>query len=739
MTKRKGISGTVLSASASIGALVSAWSGVASAQDVSGAASSDQEEIVVIATRREESQIETPVAVSVVDVDAAISAGVSDINAIADFVPGLNATDGGSPGLGNLVIRGLYTGSGATTVGVYVDDVPFGPVVGGAGNSLALDASLFDLDRLEVVRGPQGTLFGASALGGVVRYVTRAPSLTETEGYLFADVASTEGGGVSNLVRGRVSLPIANERFAISLSGFHNDAAGYTDHPLRGEEDVDDSTFWGGLFSARAQVSDNLSVRFNVMRQEADYDSTAAEAFDLVTGQRLLGERQDVTSAPTPRTLEFDLYSLVADWDLGWATLSSATSQQRLNFANQSDLTLAFGGLADFLAPGGAPHTVGFESAFDTERFTQEFRLTSPENDRLEWLVGLYYTDQTTDDTQRTIVTPNDVQLLDASLPTGYTETAVFGNVTFYLTPRWDVTVGARVADIETTLDSQLIGSPFLIGPGPFPSGSVNSDTVTTYLVNTRYRVSDDFNLYARAASGYRPGGANLILQVGPTTIGEPRYEPDNVWSYEAGAKGRLLSGRLTYDASLYFVNWSDAQLLNVASGLGAFANAQGDVHVTGFEASITGEVADNLFITGALELVESELQSDEAVLGGARGEGLPNTPDATFSLAADYNFAIGGPYEGMVGATWRYTGEYNTTYDGNGVISPSLPNYQNDAYSQFDFRAGIRRGAVSANFYVTNLTNEDAYQTIFSIAPNYAQGIILRPRTYGLNLRVDF
>jgi hypothetical protein len=126
-------------------------------------------------------------------------------------------------------------------------------------------------------------------------------------------------------------------------------------------------------------------------------------------------------------------------------------------------------------------------------------------------------------------------------------------------------------------------------------------------------------------------------------------------------------------------------------------------------------------------------------VLGGAKGETLPNTPEANLALSADYAFALSATWEASFGATWRYTGEYNTSFEGDETVAPPLPNYVNDAYSQFDLRTGLRRGPITANLYVTNVTNEDAYQTIFPIAPTYAQGIILRPRTYGLNLRYDF
>ncbi len=715
-------------------ALLTAYTGPSFAQEVQVS-----EVVIVTASRREQAQIEAPVAVTAVNVNQAISQGVTDINGLADFVPGLNATDGGAPGLGNLVVRGLYAGSGAPTTGIYVDDVPYGPVVGGAGQSLALDGTLFDLNRVEVVRGPQGTLFGSSAMGGVVRYVTQQPSLTKTEGFLFADASNTEDGGWNTLLRGRVSVPLARDRVAVSLSGFRSETEGYTDHPGRRLTGVDDSEFWGGMFSVRAEITPDFSVRLTAAHQAAEYDAVAAEAFNPTTGRRLLGPRQDVPTQPTPRSLEFTIYALTADYDFGWATLSSATSHQTVNFANQIDLTATFGPLADALAPRGAPHRVGFESAFDTDRFTQEFRLTSRGSEKFEWLLGAYYTDQSTSDTQVLTPSPDDILLLNANLPTNYTETAVFGNGTFYITPKWDVTVGARYADIETELNSTLRGSPFLIGPGPFPSGSVNSQTVDTYLINTRYRFSDDLNFYARAANGYRPGGPNLVITVGTTTIGQPRYQSDTLWSYEAGFKGRLLGGGLTYDVGAFVMDWDDAQLVSSVGGLSATVNARGGVQVRGIEASVAGKLFENFTVNASFNLNDSEFQSNEPALGALAGEGLANAPDVKFALSGDYRFKVLETAQASVGATLRYNGEYNTSYRGGGTIAPPVPNYVNDGYSQIDVRAGLDIGRTTWTLYVTNLTNEDAYQTIFTTSAAYAQGIILRPRTIGLNARLNF
>ena len=704
---------------------------------------SDGNIIIVTATRREEQSVETPVSLSVVNVDEALSNGVTDINGLADFVPNLQAADGGSPGLGNLVIRGLYAG-GAPTTGIYVDDVPYGPVIGGAGNSLAFDGSLFDLDRVEVLRGPQGTLFGASSMGGTVRYVTARPSLTDFEGFAQADVSFTRHGETNQRYRGRVSAPVIADKLAVSVAGYYEDAGGYIDHPLRNATDVNDSEFWGVQGQVLIQPTDNVEIRLQALHQEADYDNPAYEAFDPTTGNTILGDRADIAADVSPRKLNTDIYSGALEVDFDFATLTSVTSFQDIHFDNLTDLTAAFGPIADFLAPAGAPHTVSFLSGFDTERFTQEVRLTSQDNDSFEWLVGIYYTRQETDSVQIATPTPNDVLLLDAVLSNEYEEIAVFANATFYITPDWDITGGIRWSSFDDTVTSTLMGSPFLIGPGPFPTGTSNDDTFVSYLINTRYRVSDGLNLYARAANGFRPGGANQVFQVAGMTIGDPSYDSDSVWSFEAGAKGAILGGQATYDVGFFYVDWKDTQLTTTANGIGAITNAPDGVTAWGIEAAVSGEIFENFNLTATLGITNIELDGDAPLLGGLSGEDIAGNPDFTASIIADYVIPVSDTVDVNLGATLRWIGETPISYMGGvgagGVpIAPANPFFENSDYAHLDLRAGVKFDPVTIQLYVTNVTDSGAYQSIFTTAPTAYQGTILRPRTFGANVRFDF
>jgi len=699
--------------------------------------------IIVTASRREEQSVETPVSLTAVDPSDLLDKGITDINGLADFVPNLQAADGGAPGLGNLVIRGLYAG-GAPTTGIYINDVPYGPVIGGAGNSLAFDGSLFDLDRVEVLRGPQGTLFGSTSLGGTVRYVTAQPSLTDFEGMGEFDLSTTRNGGTNYRLRGRLSAPIAQDVLAVSVAGYYEDTGGYIDQPVRNLTNVDGSEFWGLQGSVLFTPVDDLEIRLNAIHQESDFDNNAFVDFDPATGTPFLGNLTNTGAVDTPLSINTDLYSGTIEYDFGFATLTSVTSFQNIQLTANSDLTAAFGPLADFLAPGGAPHTVGFTNVTDTDRFTQEVRLTSDDNKNLEWLVGIYYTDQDTSARQVATPNPDDILLLDGTNFSEYQEIAGFANLTYYINENWDITGGIRVSDYKNTANTALMGSPFVIGPGPFPSGSRQEDTFVSYLINTRYRVSDGFNLYARAANGFRPGGANLVVQVGGMTLGDPAYNADSLWSYEFGAKGVIFGGDAIYDVGFYYVDWNDTQLTNVLSAIGGITNAVDGAKAWGIEAAISGEPIENFQLTATLGISNNELKADNPILGALEGEELAGDPDFSASVIADYIIPVSDTVDINLGATLRITGDTSISYrGGTGVggvpIAPANPFFENDSYAQLDLRAGVKFDAVTLQFYVTNVTDSDAYQSIFTTAPNLYQAAVLRPRTIGAFVRFDF
>ena len=496
------------------------------------------EEVIVSASRRDEAIQDVPASVTSLDTENFLENGLKSLKDLEGFVPGLTVVSGGSPVDNNVSLRGIV-GAGTATVATYVDDVPYGsatPYAGGA--RLSLDQVLGDIQRLEVIRGPQGTLYGASSLGGLLKYVTKEPSLSEAQGSIVADFSDTEDGGANQTYRAYVTAPLVEDQVGFSLSVFSDSFDGFVDDPIRGIDDIDAYDMTGGDLKVRFDLTDQLTAKLLVMYQEADFDDTALIFVDA-NNDPLIDDRSTTNFADTERDFEFELYALTVDYEFDWATLTSVSSYQTYQNDTLGDATATFGVSLDlgFGLPIGTT-TAQVGELLDVERFTQEIRLTSNSNKNLEWIVGVYYTDEEADNDQP-IVIGGPLSFLggDISAPSSYEELALFGSFTYYLNEDFDITLGARYSQNDVAVEVDSL-SPLV---GSFPSQSTD-ENVDTYLTTLRYRPSESTSLYARIASGYRPNGANAV-PVDPTTgtpLGPTTFDPDEMWSYEVGLKGNV-------------------------------------------------------------------------------------------------------------------------------------------------------------------------------------------------------
>ena len=245
-----------------------------------------------------------------------------------------------------------------------------------------------------------------------------------------------------------------------------------------------------------------------------------------------------------------------------------------------------------------------------TERWAHEFRLTSANNEHLEWLVGLYYTKEESSNFQEAIGQPSGFNLVTQGFPADYKEKAAFGNLTYYFTPQLDATVGVRVSSND--MGVLFSGTGFLAGPA-LPRQTV-SDDVQTYLFNARYRPNDDLSLYVRIADGYRPASANLPLR-DPATgqiLSVPFVRSDSLWSYEVGAKGNFAGGLFGYDVAVYRIKWEDLQVFRSFMGVNVGGNADSDVTANGIEATLTLQPSSTFNLVGAIAYARSELDDDD-------------------------------------------------------------------------------------------------------------------------------
>ncbi len=704
------------------------------------------EEIIVTASRREEALQNVAIAVTVLDVGRMADAGLTGLTDILTYVPGVSVQNGGRPFFNSVFIRGINSAGSAGVVS-YVDEIPFGSSTIYTA-SAPLDGTLLDLGTLDVLKGPQGTLYGASSLGGLLKFNTREASLDEWTGSVSADLSSTDGGGLNQLHRANLNGPLASETLGISLTGFWEDKTGYIDNVAIPRNEWDDYEYYGGSGSLRWAPTDKLEITVQGLYQNSTLDGAATVqanyAQDLLmpgigAAEPWFGRYQTGEADISPTEYEASLLGLTVDYDFDFGTLTYVGSTQEMTRVISADLTVPFAAFADIFFPANAPHTSAlFVGDLGFEKDTHELRLTSESNQKFEWIVGAFYTEEEGHNIQRLDITPPEPDFFFANFPSNYEEWSLFATATWYFSPDFDASLGIRYADYSNDVVLDAVGP--LIAPIPFTE---IDDDVTNFLFNLRYRAGDNVSYYGRIASGYRPGGANfLLLDPMGNPLTNPFYKPDTLWSYEVGVKGSLQDGRLSYDLNVFYIDWEDYVILVSIGGVTVGGNADSAVS-RGGEALLTFAATDALTIQAVLGYTNAELTADEPSLGGRDGDQLPSSPEWQALLDFDYRFDLFN-LPAYAGAAWRYKDEVPTGFDGYtdsmGMFhAPSVPRVIVDSYSLVDLRAGFTAGPVDVSLYVTNVFNEWAW---VDFGPSFlapSTGTPTRPRTAGAVVRWNF
>ena len=693
-------------------------------------------EIVVTAQKREERLRDVPMSLSAIDADALLAENAVRIEDYFARIPGFSATST-SAGRVSLAVRGVTTGTGNNpTVGVTIDDVPIGSSTGiGYGDILVPELDPATLERIEVLRGPQGTLYGASSLGGLLKYVTARPRMNTLGGRLEADASTLAHGGFGRSVRGMLNLPIVDDRLAMRVNAFHRHDPGYVDDPAQGRRDVNDADIWGGRASLLWQPSDSISVRLSALYQRTQGDGSSEVDSGLASGPTD-GLVQQVLRETGYYDREQQLYDASVSVDLGGATLTSITAYSVGDYDSMQDMTGGFGFLAGLLTglpDAGAPARI----ASRTRKFSQELRVASDGDGPVEWLAGVFYTREKTfgvfdlfasDSATGEVLTPI---FLDR-YPTGFKERAVFGTATWHLGDAFDIQIGGRYSRNRQTFDETISGPVY---DPPYVVDGRSKDSSFTYVLSPRWRVSPALMLYGRIASGYRPGGPNPGAGFGFPA----QYDADETINYEIGAKGGLLDRRVSYDVAVYDIEWNDIQLRqnDPDTGLLYYTNAAG-ARSRGFEMTVNGRIASGVRATATLGHTDAELTGNaNGNLVAGPGDPLPYAAKWNGSLSLDREFPIGADVQGSLGATMSVVGRRFGEFPGDPLsVRRTLPGY-----TTFDLRAGAERGGWSASLFVRNLTDRRGVVTAGAEAggaPGFILNII-RPRTIGMSVARTF
>jgi len=739
----------------------------AAAQNQSVPADSEVfEEVIVTARKREESIITVPSAISVIGAQQLEAKGAKDLEELARSVPGLSVAPAGENEPKTFILRGVAPAfSTAATVAVYVNDAP---ATVGANTP---DLKIFDVERIEVLRGPQGTLFGSSSMGGAIRYVTPKPDFEEFSGRVKVETGSISKGGVNYEGQAAFGGPIA-ENFAFRASGFYRKDGGYIDvvDEVSGEvtdEDANSYDSIGGQFALGMRFGEHVEAVASVLYQNTDQDDLNYFHSLQGTGEPLIPLDELEKSERVDLQLEdrFILPSLVITADLGFGELTSSTSAQRQKVDLTNDLSYFIQGLFGL---EGSELAVPSVRTRRYDAFVQEVRLASNSDGRFEWLVGAYYreTKSTTDQ----VIGSNLDTLLElpaelflTEIEPGAIETFIeefrgkelagFGEVTFKVTDALDLSAGLRYSELERDVLQVETFAPLLGGGAAVVDPDESSDNAVTPKFSASYHFSEDRMLYAAAAKGFREGGPNpplLLTQACLDSLAQfglssppTTYDSDNLWSYELGVKMQSETGRLRLQSSVFQIDWEDIQQsINVGTTCGSSPVANvGGARVRGIETELSWRVAGPVSIDFAAAYTEAETTEDLPPLNVTAGTRLGGVPKLTASMGTQYDLRFSNGWRGFLRGELQYVGNTNRFLDNGGAQA----NLKRGSYEVAALRAGLNAGDYEFAIFADNLFDERVIigETFGAFSPGFNnQGTArttIRPRTIGVSAAMRF
>jgi len=687
------------------------------------------QEVIVTAQKRGQERLQdVPIPISVLD---AGQLAQSNQNRLEDYfanVPGLSFQKTSYGAM--LAIRGLTAGNyGNPTVGIVLDDVPYGATINPGYAPYAPDLDPGDLARIEVLRGPQGTLYGASSLGGLLKYVTVDPSTADVSGRLQVGSNHIAGGdGLGYSVRGSANVPLSEE-LAIRVSGFSRLDPGYIDNVRTGQDGVNEVRSEGGRLSALWQPSERFSVKFNALIQKLR--PHGSEVVDVSLGNDF---RQDVVRGAGASERRTQAYSATITGELGSVELVSITGYSKDQSSVSEDGVAFYDSMADsFFQANGSTEV----ATLDSKKFTQEIRASLPLGSSIQWSLGAFYTSEKFGSDWN--VFANDAgtgaragSLLTVIGPATYEEYAAFTNLTFDITDRFDVQLGGRLSYIDESFSSLRHGplSPIFYGGDPsiIPEAQVH-DSSFNYLLTPRFRISPDLMLYTRLASGYRPGGGNINCN----TAVPCQFDPDTSRNYELGVKGNLLGRTISFDASLYYIDWQDIQITLFNPDFGVtYQDNVGRAYSRGIELSMEAKPLRGLTVAAWINYNDAQLTEDlpATSLGSAKdGDRLPYSGRMSANLSLDKEFPLWTDADGFVGTSLVYVGERKGAFQSGATPRSTFPSYV-----QWNLRAGVKYGNWALDAFVNNVTDK---RSIIAggdeIGPNLFN--YTRPREIGLSL----
>lgn len=700
------------------------------------------EEIIVTATKRgEQSLQDVPISITAFNEGMLRDKGVDSFSDFAYSVPGLSFEDAG-PGDKTFIIRGINsTGTGVATVGQYIDEILV------TGDLRQPDLRLFDVERIEVLRGPQGTLYGSGSLSGTIRIVTNKPDSTAFDAAVDLSGSYTRGGSGDFETNGMVNLPLVEDRLALRVVAYHRDFSGFIDNVRLGLDGVNDEQTVGGRAALQFTPGEHTTVTASAFFQDTELGGRNI----FTTADGTLGDFNTDQFVRDPFDDDYDIYSLTLEHRTGFGTLTASTSRFERTVSDNFDSTpfnLQFGEFL-FLEVLGLPTIKGLTNQTDTsEFFTSEIRFATDFDGPVNGVIGLFY--QEIDTTFDTLVASSDDDgfVIQPVLPifgeffaNSTDQFAIFGEVSYEISDAWTVLAGLRYFTADQT-DDRVNTFPFggFNPPSTEPTIKTSADKLTPKLY-VSYAPTDSALYFATVSQGFRVGGGNQN-PIFPLPEENKRFDPDQLWNYEIGAKTDWFANRLRVNSGLFYILWDDIQVADFTDDANSFtfiSNA-GEARAYGLELEVAARPVDGLDLSATLAYVNAELTEDQpsqnAETAARDGDRFPNAPEWSASLSAQYLWPVRHGWEGFLRGDLAYIGSSDTQFNPDNPI-----NNSKSAYTLVDVRLGVRRQAWEVILFAENLFDELAEVNIIEQASNLTPRAIVpaRPRRIGINVRYRY
>jgi len=725
-------------------------------------------EIVVTALKRDTRLQDTPLAISAVTGDTLQRAGNTSFTDLTRNTPSLRIVDSG-PGNRRVILRGV-TAAGEPTVGVYFDESPVAGSVSTTSDSASStpDFRMFDVERAEVLRGPQGTLYGSGSMGGTMRIIYNKPKADRWEGAVAASLSAVEGGSLGASVDAMVNVPLVEDKLALRVVGNYNQFAGYVDNVYYGDKNINDGHSYGGRALLRVTPTDRLTLDLAAYYEKVSTDSQRwidETGIRYATDGRAESGNYDENLLFSARlNYDFDDFSITA--------VSSYQDRDRIQVGDVSDtfngrdnaagcaryhlgdtsLTCSAAELNEYL---GYTNRILFSSLYQPQtvkNWTHELRVSSTGDGPFNWTVGGFLQDRKTV-VRSTLLTadPNTGKLqdfvdenlfYDRTINDKLKQTALFAELSYKFFDALTLTLGTRYYEYK-----KLVG-------GRIDKGQVHySSRVTPYQeqrskedgfvhkINVAYEFSPSLMIYGQAAEGFRPGGVNQVIGL-PAALAA--YSSDSLWNYEVGMKSQPLPG-VYFNLTGYRIDWDNLQVSGRTSGTGSvfglISNA-GAARIEGVEAELSVYPMPGLSLSTNVGYTDAKLSEDQVsevvVATGRKGDRLAFVPKWSLSGTAEYTWAIHDSLDGLVRLDAAHVSSSYSTLSSTDTYRRKV-----DSYELVNARFGVQapEGEWSVYFFVNNVFDAAAVNSRSSSSNTGGKTMVYSapPRTFGLSLMKKF